>query len=119
MTEKSADLTLHTLCSCSDKSGLRSNSILICASSATSKNVQLKKEEGQHGTLAHHVRDGICVDPPLCRGPSQGTYGFRLIGLVCECETVGKIGEVDEMGERELVLVVSVRCGKERDMTRG
>ena len=33
--------------------------------------------------------------------------------LVCEDETVGKIGEVDEMGERELVPVVSVRCGKE------
>ena len=29
---------------------------------------------------------------------------------------VAKIGESDE---RELVLVVSVRCGKERDMTRG
>ena len=28
-------------------------------------------------------------------------------------ETVGEIGEVKEMGERELVLVVSVRCGKE------
>ena len=27
--------------------------------------------------------------------------------------------EVREVGERELVLVVSVRCGKERDMTRG
>ena len=27
--------------------------------------------------------------------------------------------EVDEMGERELVLVVSVRCGKERDTKRG
>ena len=27
-----------------------------------------------------------------------------------------KIGEV---GEKELVLVVSVRCGKERDMARG
>ena len=39
--------------------------------------------------------------------------------LVCEGETVGKIGEVDEMGERELVLVVSVGCGKEWDMTRG
>ena len=33
--------------------------------------------------------------------------------LVCEGETVGKIREVDEKGERELVLVVSVRCGKE------
>ena len=31
-------------------------------------------------------------------------------------EIVGKIGEV---GERELVLVVSVKCGKERDITRG
>ena len=36
--------------------------------------------------------------------------------LVCAGEIVGKIGEV---GEREFVLVVSVRCGKERDMTRG
>ena len=31
-------------------------------------------------------------------------------------EIVGKIGEV---GERELVIVDGVRCGKERDMTRG
>ena len=60
--------------------------------------------------LAVNVRDGMCVDPPLCRGPSQGKYGLRFIGLVCESETVGKIGEV---GERELVLVVSVRCGQE------
>ena len=29
--------------------------------------------------------------------------------FVCEGKTVGKIGEVDEKGERELVLVVSVR----------
>ena len=65
------------------------------------------------------MRDGICVDPPLCCGPSQGTYGLRFIGLVCEGETVGQIGEVDEKGERELVLAVSVRCGKEREMTRG
>ena len=62
---------------------------------------------------------GICVDPPLCRGTSHGIYGSKIIGLVCKGETVGKIGEVDKMGERELVLVVSVRCGKERDMTRG
>ena len=46
-------------------------------------------------------------------------YGSRIIGLVCKGATVGKVGEVDEMGERELVLVVSVRCGKGRDMTRG
>ena len=65
------------------------------------------------------VRDGICVDPPLCRGPSQGIYGLRIIVLVCEGETVGKMGEVDEMGERELGPVVSVRCGREWDMTRG
>ena len=32
---------------------------------------------------------------------------------MCVGETVGKIGEADEMGERELVLVVSVKCGKE------
>ena len=31
------------------------------------------------------------------------------MGLVCGGETVGKIGEVDEKGERELVLVVSVK----------
>ena len=36
---------------------------------------------------------------------------------MCKSETAGKIGEADEMGERELVLVVSVRCGKGRDMT--
>ena len=35
---------------------------------------------------------------------------------MCVAEIVGKIGEV---GERELVLVVSVGFGKERDMTRG
>ena len=45
--------------------------------------------------------------------------GSRITGLVCQGATVGKAGEVDEMGERELVLVVSVRCGKGRDMTRG
>ena len=65
------------------------------------------------------MRDGICVDPPLCRGTSQGKDGLTIIGLVCEGETVGKIGKMDEMGERELVLEVSVRCGNERDMTRG
>ena len=66
-----------------------------------------------------YVRNGMCVDPPLCRGTSQGILGSRIIGLVCKGETVGKIGEVDEMGERELVLVVSLRCGEGRDVTRG
>ena len=46
-------------------------------------------------------------------------YGMRFKVLVCAGETVGKIGDVDEKGERDLVLVVSVRCGKEGDMTRG
>ena len=51
---------------------------------------------------------------------SQGKYGSRTIGLVCVLVRPSeKIGEVDEMGERELVFVVSVRCGKEGDMTRG
>ena len=69
--------------------------------------------------LALPERDGICVDPPLCRGTSQGKCGSNTAALVCGGETVGKIGEVDGMGDRELVLVVSVKCGKERDMTRG
>ena len=56
------------------------------------------------------MRDVICVDPPLCRGTSQGKYGSCTKDLVCVGEIVGKIGEV---GERELVLVVSVKCGKE------
>ena len=67
--------------------------------------------------FAKGVRDGICVDPPLCT--SQGFYGLKAIGLVCVGEAVRKIGEVDEMSERELVLMVSVRCGMEWDMTRG
>ena len=46
------------------------------------------------------MRDGICVDRPLCRGTSQGKYGSRATGLVCVGESVGKIGEVDEMGAR-------------------
>ena len=62
--------------------------------------------------MTRPVRDGICVEPPLCRGTSQGKYGSKAIDLVCVGETVGKVGEVDEIGERELVLVVSVRCGK-------
>ena len=62
------------------------------------------------------VRDGICVHPPLCRESSQGKNGSCARGLGCEGENVGKIGDVSE---RELVLVVSVRCGKERDMARG
>ena len=40
-------------------------------------------------------------------------YRSRIIDLVCAGETVGKLGEVDEKGERELLLVVRVRCGKE------
>ena len=65
--------------------------------------------------LALPVGDGICVEPPLCRGTSQGKYGSSTTALVCVGETVGKTGEVVEMGDRELVLVVSVKCGKVRD----
>ena len=43
----------------------------------------------------------------------QGFYGSRAIGLVCVGEAVGKIGEGDDMSERELVLMVSDRCGME------
>ena len=56
------------------------------------------------------VRDGMCADPPLCRGTSQGKYGSCTKGFVCVGEAVGKKGEV---GERELVLVVSVKFGEE------
>ena len=54
----------------------------------------------------------MCVDPPLCPETSQERHGSMIIDLVCAGETVGKIGEVDEISERELVLVVSVGCGK-------
>ena len=60
--------------------------------------------------------NGISVDLPLRRGSSQGMYGSCTKRLECEGEDDWKIGEA---GERELVLVVNVRCGKERDMTRG
>ena len=59
---------------------------------------------------------GFSVDPPLRRESSQGTYGSSTKRQDCEGENGGK---TDEAGERELALVVSVRCGKERDMTRG
>ena len=42
------------------------------------------------------VRDGICVDPPLCRESSQGKYGSCAKRLGCEGENVGKIGDVGE-----------------------
>ena len=58
---------------------------------------------------------GIVV-PPLRREPSQGTYGSCVNRSGSVGEDEGMIGEVVE---RELVLVISVRCGKERDMTRG
>ena len=65
------------------------------------------------------MRDWICVDPPLCCGTSQGKYLSRAIDPVYAGETVGKIGEVDELGERILVLVVIASCGRELDMTCG
>ena len=55
----------------------------------------------------------------LIRHSAVNIQGFIWVenGLVCGCETVEKIGQVDEMGERELVLVVSVQCGMERHDT--
>ena len=47
-----------------------------------------------HGTLhiaTSTVRDGICVDRPLCRGTSQCIFGSRILRLVCKGDTVGKI----------------------------
>ena len=35
------------------------------------------------------------------------------------CVLVRSSEKIGEVGERELVLVVSVRCGKERDITQG
>ena len=55
------------------------------------------------------VRDGICVAPPLCRGTSQGKQRSCTEGLVYVGDVAGNTGEVDE---RELVLVVGVKCGK-------
>ena len=57
-----------------------------------------------------HCKRWFRVDPPLCPGTSKGEYGSCTQGLVCVGVIVGKIREVSE---RELVLVVSVRCGKE------
>ena len=101
---------------------VRSMLIFICSQSEEWP-MSLKKSfctirNFQRTQCAHFVTDGICVDPPLWRGTSHGKYGSMIIGFVWRGETVGKIGEVDEMGERELVLEVSVRCGKEWDRTR-
>ena len=37
-----------------------------------------------------------CLDPPLCRGPSQGTCSSCTKCLVCACETGGKTREENE-----------------------
>ena len=42
------------------------------------------------------MRDGICLDPPLGCGTSQGKHGSSTKGLVCVGEIVGEIGEVGE-----------------------
>ena len=47
-------------------------------------------------SLIFFLEPGICVDPPLCRGTSQGLYGSRFMELVCKGETVGKIGAAEE-----------------------
>ena len=79
---------------------------------------------GLGGTGLNRIGLITCEKWDLCWSATlpwnlAGKNALSTIGLVCVGETVGKIGEVDEMGERELVLVVSVKCGKDRDMTRG
>ena len=61
----------------------------------------MSSARGQSRAQPAAVRDGICVYPPLCRGTSQGIYGLRIIGLVCQGETVGKIGEVGQYQVRQ------------------
>ena len=58
----------------------------------------------------------LSTDPPLCRESSQVNMDRAPKDVGCEGENAGKISEV---GDEELVLEVSARCGKERDMTRG
>ena len=60
--------------------------------------------------------DGNSEVPTLRRESSQGIYGSWVHSSGSVREDDCMIGEV--VG-RELVLVVSVWCGKERDMTRG
>ena len=62
------------------------------------------------------MEDGRSEAPPLHRESSQGTYGSCVNRSGCVGEDDCMIGEEVE---RELVLVVRVRCGKQRDMTRG
>ena len=50
-------------------------------------------EDGSRDVAVQSVRDGICVDPPLCQATSQGKYPSCTEGLVCLGEIVGKIGE--------------------------
>ena len=58
------------------------------------------------------VRDGICVDPPLCRGTSQGKK-CRGPQILCVLVRLSERWEKwMKLGERELVLAVSVRCSK-------
>ena len=59
---------------------------------------------------------GRSEEAQLRRESSQCIYGSWNNMLKCEGEGDCKI---EEVGERELVLVVSVRCSKERNMTRG
>ena len=60
--------------------------------------------------------DGNFVVPPRRRQSPHGKYGSCVNKSGSVGEDEGLIGEVVE---RELVLVISVPCGKERDMTRG
>ena len=67
-------------------------------------------------TTCFIVEDGRSEEPQLRRESSQCVFGSWDNRLGCVEEDDCKI---EEVGERELVLAVSVRCGKEPDMTRG
>ena len=43
----------------------------------------------------------------------------KVLCVLCDRVPNLVLGKKGEVGERELVLVVSVRCGRERDMIRG
>ena len=60
-----------------DKTQLR----LTASQTATTRGVMVSGIMGGLD-MALRVRDGICVDPPLCRGTSQGKYGSCTKDLV-------------------------------------
>ena len=84
----------------------------ICAENCQ----KIPKLQGYLETSSKHSVLVQFQEPQLRRESSQCTCGSWDNRLECVGEDDCKTGKV---GEKELVLVVSVRCCKERDMTRG